>query len=867
MPVLRSQRTYPLALTGSSLNASITAAYDWAGDPANSRAGGNGADHSGNSRTWTPGGTTPSVVANIGGVTGMDGRDTTIGGTTSGNYYRAADLAALGCGFGTGAYSFWYRIRMPSVAVATTQAMQITQNKNAAGAVLLVLGCYEVTSTSKYHPRITVGATQPLEWSTSGNTGFAPSTVVDVHVTRSAGGVVKCFINGVKLATGSDSTDWTSGGVTATNNLRGNSTNATRDFVLIDEIVWGRELTEAEVTAQQANPYSYYTNSAPADSITVASPAASATVGTSFTISGTYTGSGSPTTIEASFNGSAYQTIVASPAGGTYSGTFTGASAGTGTLTVRWSNSTAILATVANLTVASASLAFDAPGTVTAADSTRAVAYKLYQANGSNQATARLKGTATGITGNLEWRWNGGSWAVGKASPVGSAFDFNVTLQGPGQGLLEIRDSAATGVTTSLVSVGVGDLFLSAGQSNLVGKSSQYTAPVAPAGNPTWVPVVFGKNNQWRPLLENAGNPFDDRTGNIYTTAYTTEAVAGSMHGALATRIMAAGRPCGFVPCAQGSTGMGQWASGGALYTATSARAAIVGNHKYMLFWDGETDANAGGTQASNAQSQLDAMINAWWTDRATPVFLININDRGLTGAGIATVRAGISAVAAANTHVAGIADMLGAWSSGNVHYDTTTEQAAVASRIFSAVYPGPVITVQPTDRSVSAGATTTFNVTATGATSYQWQRSTDGGSSWTDISGATGASYTTPATTVSGGSANNGDKYRVNVTNSNGTTASAAASLTVTLVTATITTDAWRDPVSSSLLATTTIPHLMVINPSTRAVILSLAGQTTAADGTMVISSASLTAGTTYLVVGFNSTGAQRGAKAFVAA
>jgi Carbohydrate esterase, sialic acid-specific acetylesterase len=39
--------------------------------------------------------------------------------------------------------------------------------------------------------------------------------------------------------------------------------------------------------------------------------------------------------IEASFNGGAYQTIVASPSGGTYSGTLTGQTIGQGTLTVR----------------------------------------------------------------------------------------------------------------------------------------------------------------------------------------------------------------------------------------------------------------------------------------------------------------------------------------------------------------------------------------------------------------------------------------------------------------------------------------------------------------------------------------------------
>lgn len=59
-------------------------------------------------------------------------------------------------------------------------------------------------------------------------------------------------------------------------------------------------------------------------------------------ITGTYIGT--PTTIEASFNGGAYATIVASPSGGTYSGTLTGQAQGQGTLSVRFSNSISVIA-------------------------------------------------------------------------------------------------------------------------------------------------------------------------------------------------------------------------------------------------------------------------------------------------------------------------------------------------------------------------------------------------------------------------------------------------------------------------------------------------------------------------------------------
>lgn len=66
-------------------------------------------------------------------------------------------------------------------------------------------------------------------------------------------------------------------------------------------------------------------------------------------ISGTYTGT--PTAIEASFNGGSYATIDGSPSAGTFSGTLSSQDAGTGTLTVRFTNDTGASATVSNVRI------------------------------------------------------------------------------------------------------------------------------------------------------------------------------------------------------------------------------------------------------------------------------------------------------------------------------------------------------------------------------------------------------------------------------------------------------------------------------------------------------------------------------------
>lgn len=85
----------------------------------------------------------------------------------------------------------------------------------------------------------------------------------------------------------------------------------------------------------------------------------------------------------------------------------------------------------------------------------------------------------------------------------------------------------------------------------------------------------------------------------------------------------------------------------------------------------------------------------------------------------------------------------------------------------------GPTITTQPASQTVTEGATATFSVVASGqgTLTYQWRR---GG---TAVSGATSSSYTTAATAVS----DHGASFTVVVTDSNGSTTSSAATLSVT--------------------------------------------------------------------------------------
>ncbi len=86
----------------------------------------------------------------------------------------------------------------------------------------------------------------------------------------------------------------------------------------------------------------------------------------------------------------------------------------------------------------------------------------------------------------------------------------------------------------------------------------------------------------------------------------------------------------------------------------------------------------------------------------------------------------------------------------------------------------GPSITTQPANQAVCSGSNATFTVVSTGT--YQWQLSTNGGTSWANIAGATAASYTVTGATT----AQSTYQYRVIVTGQCGSTTSSAAILTV---------------------------------------------------------------------------------------
>ncbi len=114
-----------------------------------------------------------------------------------------------------------------------------------------------------------------------------------------------------------------------------------------------------------------------------------------------------------------------------------------------------------------------------------------------------------------------------------------------------------------------------------------------------------------------------------------------------------------------------------------------------------------------------------------------------------------------------------------NATFDVIVSNAAgsitSASATLTLNFP-PTITVPPANATVNLGQTATFSVTVsgTGPFTYQWQKNSGTGAA--NITGATSASYTTPAT-VAG---DNNATFDVMVSNAVGNVTSASATLTL---------------------------------------------------------------------------------------
>jgi hypothetical protein len=237
------------------------------------------------------------------------------------------------------------------------------------------------------------------------------------------------------------------------------------------------------------------------------------------------------------------------------------------------------------------------PKTVSAADTitiTTPTDYRMYQRNSSDQASITITGTYTGTVVSIEADFNGGGYSVINSTPSGGAYTGTLTGCSLGQGTLTVRFSNNISCTATKTYIGVGDIYVIAGQSNAVG-NGDYAQTYS---NLTYNATVFREDDAWK----------------LATDPTDTDTSDGSYWPILAGKIMDnASVPIGFITTATGGKGLvspADWAKGGSgryenmWNQVNDSGAASI---KAVLWHQGETDAynDVSYTQYYNAITTL----------------------------------------------------------------------------------------------------------------------------------------------------------------------------------------------------------------------------------------------------------------------
>lgn len=223
--------------------------------------------------------------------------------------------------------------------------------------------------------------------------------------------------------------------------------------------------------------------------------------------------------------------------------------------------------------------------------------YQVFQRDASDLGDVVIAGTYVGVTGAPQARFNGGAWTtLTDYTAAGGNFSGTLVDQPVGQGSLEVRFTNNTGdVSPAVTFVGVGDIFVVAGQSNASGRAKALQAydPGASAiraGN-------YKNSNLWAQLAD----PFDDPTGQVDAVSKDTADPAhmGSWVQRVTTHYIETvnGVPIGWIPCPMGGTSISQWLrviDSTYLYGSMWKRInqGAHGKIKAVLWFQGESDSS-----------------------------------------------------------------------------------------------------------------------------------------------------------------------------------------------------------------------------------------------------------------------------------
>lgn len=202
----------------------------------------------------------------------------------------------------------------------------------------------------------------------------------------------------------------------------------------------------------------------------------------------------------------------------------------------------------------------------------------------------------------IEARYKGGAWTdIGATIDAGGTWSGTLTGQTDGQGTLEVRRTDTPADTKSVLYVGVGDVFLVAGQSNAQGHFDNYQ---------TYTHATL-KAGMFRKTSLVPDNLVDPTSSN---------ADRGTVWPPLATHIMAdQSVPVLFITAAKGGSGLvdpPNWEPGRDIYRDCIAQVAAsrVTGIKAILWYQGENEAAYSVTGAAY-KTALSAMLDGMHMD------------------------------------------------------------------------------------------------------------------------------------------------------------------------------------------------------------------------------------------------------------
>jgi hypothetical protein len=311
--------------------------------------------------------------------------------------------------------------------------------------------------------------------------------------------------------------------------------------------------------------------------------------------------------------------------------------------------------------------------------------YRVFQRSSVTGDIAIAGTVSASSPQDVEASFNGGAYAT-IASGVAGAFTGTLSAQAQGQGTLTVRLKSYPAIAASVATVGIGDVFVIAGQSNAVGQGTNHQS----YSHATLKAALFGNDYLWHELTD----PTDSNTNQVDSVS-SDVTLGGSCWPLVATAHMANQNvPVAFVPCAKDGSVIGDWGprtdhdDRATLYGSLHHRVGVTGA-KAILMWNGEGNAIGSATQAyfyTNLKNFSDTAL----AELGTKTIAAKIHDLSQMSppADNTAVNAAIEQAVADNDSVLAGPDMsdLVPSESLHLHFTTDAEMSTLATRWWNAI-------------------------------------------------------------------------------------------------------------------------------------------------------------------------------------